>query len=58
MDWLCLEGWSTVATLCDSAGQSGEDLPQEGLQDGQERPQAAQEGPAQAGQVYSRGGSG
>ena len=55
---ICLEGWSTVATLCDSAGQSGEDLPQEGLQNGQERPQAAQEGPAQAGQVYSRGGSG
>ena len=35
-----------------------EDLPEEGVQDGQERPQAVEEGPAQARQVYRHRGSG
>ncbi len=44
----CVAGGSTAPALRDICGPGGENLPEEGLQDGQEWPQAPQKGPAQA----------
>jgi hypothetical protein len=58
MNTVIILGGTSVAALSDPGGPGGEDLPQKGLQNGQERPQTAQKGPAQARQGHCSRGPG